>query len=556
MIQQVANENHRRLKLLAPSRNGKTELVWNEDHPLHESYEELADRLLPSGDLFRNPFYGSGLILALPDGESRVVTKGADFWPIIVDHGISVRVVRNGKNKGREIPTRTLDHMLKTELFLRNFDAVDQVTKVPLYLPDFTLTTNGYNPGGEGFRILYRGDAPLVSGSMEHIKLFLKQMDFATDADRANAVAALLTVQLRNHWPGGKPIILATGTVSHSGKDTVLDFAAGLTPSVSISYQSTDWALQREFVGAVKLVPDVGMIVAENARLSRRESLIASAYLERTATTAEPFLFSTGTGAAIRIRNGIVLAISTNYGTVSEDILNRSLPIHLAPKGDIHTRESKIGNPRLEFLPTHKEDIAAEARGMIAKWVAEGMPHDTDVRHPFSEWAKVIGGILKVNNVHGFLANYGKTRITTDPIREALGQLGASMPGAWYRLDKWVEQIGELGLTKTLIRETFRETPMSMVAWLGKLFNAQNGQTVEGIGKVEGDAEDKRLTLRLEYKRFRRDGNEAKWECQFKVIATEDLPEDAPPDDLPAPPVPPSNFHIDTSEDDYVERDD
>ena len=32
--------------------------------------------------------------------------------------------------------------------------------------------------------------------------MFLKQMDFATDADRANAVAALLTVQLRNHGLG------------------------------------------------------------------------------------------------------------------------------------------------------------------------------------------------------------------------------------------------------------------------------------------------------------------------------------------------------------------
>ena len=140
-----------------------------------------------------------------------------------------------------------------------------------------------------------------------------------------------------------------------------------------------DWALQRQFVGAVKLVPDVGMIVAENARLGRRDRIIASAYLEMTATTPEPFLFSTGTGAAIRIRNGLVLEYQHQLRNRQRRHFEPSLPIHLAPKGDIHIRhaESKIGNPRLEFLPNHKEDIAAEARGMIAKWVAAGKPPPT-----------------------------------------------------------------------------------------------------------------------------------------------------------------------------------
>ena len=242
-----------------------------------------------------------------------------------------------------------------------------------------------------------------------------------------------------------------------------------------------------------------------------------------TATTPEPFLFSTGTGAAIRIRNGLVLGISTNYGTVSEDILNRSLPIHLAPKGDIHIRhaESKIGNPRLVFLPDHKEDIAAEARGMIQKWVAAGKPPpDDDVRHPFSEWARTVGGILKVNGFKGFLQNYGTTRITNDPIREALGRLGTSMPAKWQRTADWIEQIKALGLVKTLIPKGYRETDSSAATWLGKLFRVHDQQT------VEGETEDKRLTLKLEYKRFRKGGGEAKWWCQFKGVSEEDLPED------------------------------
>ena len=76
------------------------------------------------------------------------------------------------------------------------------------------------------------------------------------------------------------------------------------------------------------------------------------------------------------IRNDIVVAISTNYGHVSEDIMNRSLPIHLDPVGDISARKSAIGNPRLEFLPKNKEKIDAEFHGMIARWVKKAKPLD------------------------------------------------------------------------------------------------------------------------------------------------------------------------------------
>jgi hypothetical protein len=525
------------------------DVIWNQDAPPADNYIPLGKRLAQGGHLFRNPLHRGGLIEALADG-GRPVTKGADLWPIIVDQRVHIQVVKKGEAKGREIPARSLDSMLKTELFLDQFHPIDQITQVPLYLPDFSLTKRGYNDREKGYRILYLGDTPRVSHSLEFTNKFLKQMDFATEADLANAVGAALTVLLRNHWPGGKPIIIASGTVSHSGKDTVLAFSAGVSPSVSISYQSTDWALQREFVGVVKLVPDVGMIVAENARLDRRDRVIASAYLERTATDPEPFLFSTGTGAAIRIRNGLVLAISTNHGTVNEDLLNRSLPIHLAPKGDVNNRRSDIGNPRLEYLPRHKEDIAAELRGMVEKWVAGGRKADNDARHPFSEWARTIGGILKTNGFKGFLQNYGKTRITSDPVREALGKLGAWHPDNWLKPSQWVEEIEDLGLSDPLIPTRFRESDKSKADGFGKLVAKYVGHT------VEGETDSKRLGLRLEKARARFEkGGQPELRYRFDTVTEENLPEDDLPEDLPSLPLPLSFVHIDTTEDEYVEVD-
>ena len=490
--------------------------IWDDDDPPADNYAALAKRLAASNDIYRSPAYGNGLILLLPGGKTKPVTRGANLAPIIVDR-VPVTVVRNGKSKGGMIPSAHLGAMLQAETFLKHFPPVDLVTTIAMYLPDFRLTSPGYNDGGEGHRILYLGDKPKVSYLLDTINAFLDVMEWESNADRTNAVGAALTVMLRNHWNGGKPIILATASKSHAGKDTTLAFAAGLAGSVSISYQGTNWALERSFVGAIKTAPDVGMVVVENARLDHRDKFIASAFVERFATDPEPLLFSTGTGQPIRRRNDLVLAISTNFGTASEDLLNRSLPICLHPKGDVANRESPIGNPKLEFLPAHREEIAAELRGMIDMWLEMGEPLDEEVRHPFGPWAKVVGGILKVNEFTDFLGNYGKRRTADDPLRHGLGLIGAAKPNDWMRPADWADVVGQLGLTKALTPDRDRENAASRTRAIGTVLSVHNQEvfTVEGDSRV--------LTLRLERSRHRQDGAEAKIYYRFVVVSEEAL---------------------------------
>jgi hypothetical protein len=114
------------------------------------------------------------------------------------------------------------------------------VAGIPPFLADFSLARPGISAGSEGQRIFHTGDSPTVSDSMDTVNKFLAVMAFATNADRTNAVA--LTVLLRNHWAGGKPIPAITATKSHAGKDTVIAFATNEAESTSISSQSTNWA--------------------------------------------------------------------------------------------------------------------------------------------------------------------------------------------------------------------------------------------------------------------------------------------------------------------------
>jgi hypothetical protein len=357
-----------------------------------------------------------------PDVHPTPILTGRQLAPVLVDR-VRVRILKEGDDSGSMVAPAHLNAMLGSEAFLQQFKAVDLVVKTPGYLPDFELVRPGYNDGGPGRRVLCVGPPARVERSPEPINAFLDVMDFAGNADRTNAVAAL-TVLLRSFWPGAKPALVVTSTKSHGGKDTVILFASGSVPSVSVSYQSSDWALERTFVGTLKHSPETGLVNVGNARLARGGKYVASAFLERFLTGPEPLLFSTGTGGPVRRANDVVLALSTNFGTVSEDLMSRALPIHLTPRGDVARRESPIGNPKLEYLPAHRERIEAELRGMVEKWKEAGRPLDTAVRHPFTEWARTVGGILLANGFADFLGNYSLRKTHDDPVRQALGLLG------------------------------------------------------------------------------------------------------------------------------------
>ena len=231
---------------VAPAK--KPRLIWDDDRPAAANYKELGALLASGNDLFCRPGYGNGLVLLIADGKHAVLTRGADLLPVIVDR-IEVEVIRNGKRKGTTIDATHLNSMLRSDSFLRSFCTADLVTSEPVYLHDFSVAERGFNDGEPGQRIVYTGRVPQIMESHEAIDSFLDVMAFESNADRTNAVAAALTVLFRNHWLGGKPIILATATKSHAGKDTVIAFATGTAKSVAISYQSTAWRLNGHSLG-------------------------------------------------------------------------------------------------------------------------------------------------------------------------------------------------------------------------------------------------------------------------------------------------------------------
>jgi hypothetical protein len=356
--------------------------------------------------------------------------------------------------------------------------------------------------------------------SLDATNAFLDAMSFATDADKTNAVALKLTVMLRNLWAGEKPVGVLNSTKSHGGKETVITFAAGSTRKVSIDYQRTDWAFRQGLIAGLKSCPDAGVVNIENARLERGEKYIASATLERMLTDPEPALHSSKASHALKFRNHLVCTISTNEGTVSEDLLNRALPIHLNPIGNVAERQSPIGNPKLEYLPRNRERIEAELRGMIETWKEHGQPLDASVRHPFTDWAQTIGGILRANGFTDFLANYSLRKTADDPLRRDLGLLGATQPDEWLRVDTWARLAVNLGVVQTVIPANDRHSDSGRERGIGVVLSAHKHET------FVVNTDDETVTLKLERARRRFEGNEPTTRYRFLCLSHEAAPED------------------------------
>ena len=197
-------------------------MIWKVERGLLWNFRRLGRRLSGPGDLYRYGSDGPGLIQVRDDGTTRRITKAGELAPLIADR-IPMRVEKDGKVVSEMPGAASLNTALRSLVFLDHFRPVDRVTRDSLYFEDFTPTAPGYHDRGEGRRILHVGPPPAISVSMETTTTFLDVMDFDTDADRTNAVAAALTVLLRDLWPGEKPIVVITATRSHAGKGTIAE---------------------------------------------------------------------------------------------------------------------------------------------------------------------------------------------------------------------------------------------------------------------------------------------------------------------------------------------
>ncbi len=457
--------------------NQKPEYCWEVQSGHDRNFRSLG-KLLATVDLelYRHP---DGGLVVVEDDNIRWITTAKELTPLLVDT-MKMAVYKDGKYKAEHPSDSILNTMLASRTFLDQFEKVDHTTTTPVVLSDCSVAAPGWNPGG----ILYLR-TPANPASLDSIPRFLDVMDFDSEASRTNAVAALLTIPFRFHFPGGKPLVLISATKSHSGKGTLTEFIKGGCPKSEILFEAIDWPMQRQLHEQLVQKPEIGVLSFDNVRTDSagRTKTIRSAFLESFITNNEVVLSSASSrNRPLRMSNSFVVMLNTNEGSLSPDLLNRSLPIRLTPTGDLQDRVARTneklgGDIKNDWLPANQRKIEAEMLGMIELWLKKGKPLNEDIRHPMGPWAKTIGGILTVNGFSDFLANYGSTRATADPIREALGILAFRSKGKALRSRRLAHLAVQEGLAKTLMPGTDHSNDAACERAIGVAVSPYVGET-------------------------------------------------------------------------------
>ena len=495
---------------------------WRIEAGLSDNLARLGTllRTLPLS-LYRHP--DGGLVLVDHGRPHRIVTA-RELAPLLIDH-IRILVTRNGKHYAERVSDATLSHMLRARCFLNQFPLVEDVVTTPVVLGDMSPSQPGFNPQGG---ILHSGEAVVVGKGTDTINTFLDVMEWKSNADRTNAVAAALTVLFRNHFAGGKPFVLVTASKSHAGKGTVTEFVRCKTAQAEILYEDKDWPMQRHLYEQILQTPEIGVITLDNVRTdsSGRAKTIRSSFLEGFVTSSDVILTAATSRRPIRTVNKFVVLLNTNEGNLSIDLLNRSLPIHLDPSGDLSDRIARArqrlgGDVKHEWLPAHENQIQAELWGMIDRWVREAKPLDMCVTHPMGPWAKAIGGILQVNGFMDFLTNYSAVRSAADPIRQAISIVAYHAQAKPMRARDLAMLVVTQGFQTTLLPGVSATNTAASERQIGVLLSAYVGECFTAV------TPHRKITYRLKKEQGRWDEKYPHFRYTFEVIGQEAVAEGA-----------------------------
>jgi putative DNA primase/helicase len=297
------------------------------------------------------------------------------------------------------------------------FPVLQRITNVPCFAPDGTLIVRpGYHEDAgifyappKGLRIPKVKDRPTDTDVKKANRLIgfelLGDFPFVGDADRAHAYALTIEHFARELIDGSTPLYDVEAPTPGSGKG--LCIAVTLLPAFGrhlrfIAEARDDDEWRKRLISALRECR--GTFIIDNARRPLDSGVIAAAL---TAPVLEERLLGTNEMVGFPIR--WVWAVTGNNPLLSMEIARRAVRIRL----DSSVEKPWLRDPAV-FRHQNLVQWAEKRRGrliwaaltLIRAWLAAGRPKPA-IRPlgSFEAWSTVMGGILEVAGIPGFLGN-------------------------------------------------------------------------------------------------------------------------------------------------------
>jgi hypothetical protein len=231
----------------------------------------------------------------------------------------------------------------------------------------------------------------------------LVDFPFVSEAERAHAIALCLLPFMRELIDGLTPLHLIEKQAVGTGAGLLAKVALfpALGNEVSAQPATGDDDEWRKRITSILLSgPTVALL--DNAEALVSPSLAA---LLTTRVWTDRVL---GVSRTIELVNDCVWVATANNLSMSTDIMRRSVRIRLDAKVDRpwqRPRDKFIHPDLLGWVTAHRPQLVWAALTIIRAWIVAGRPVGRESLGTFEEWARVMGGVLDVAGVSGFLTN-------------------------------------------------------------------------------------------------------------------------------------------------------
>jgi DNA primase len=268
----------------------------------------------------------------------------------------------------------------------------------------------------------------------------LVDFPFVRDSDRAHAIAAILLPFLRRMIDGLAPIHLIEAPTQGSGKGLLASLisivSTGLPTEGRTVPESEDEI--RKMITA-ELVTGRPIILLDN--LSEKRTL-ESAALASVVTLPWWTDRLLGESEMLHLRNNALWLMTGNNPRLSDELSRRCIRVRIDPRIDMPWLRGGFRHPLiLEWAQENRGALVHAALTLIQAWITAGQPVHRTRLGSFEKWSGVVGGVLDVAGVPGFLDNLNELYANAD----SDGQMWREFTAAWweaFREDP--KKVGEL----------------------------------------------------------------------------------------------------------------
>jgi hypothetical protein len=386
----------------------------------------------------------------------------------------------------------------------RDFSPLEQVVASPFVRADGSICqANGYDAPSKTFVRMAPGMAerllvpeePSTEDVRAAVKLLLEDwlvdFPFPTDADRAHALALMITPFIRGQVDV-VPIAVVDGNGPSAGKGLLAELFTRLvlgTPFEPTTLPEDNDEARKAITAA--FLDGSSLLIWDEAHVlegtSLAQLLTAPVWRDR----------KLGGNEMARVPNRLTFAALGNNVRVNGDVARRAYRIRIHPQMERpeDRPSSSFRHPDIKgWTDEHRAELLSAVLVLIRAWHLAGRPSGPDTFGSFEKWSRMVGGILGHAEVPGFLDGLadwrGSSNATVDAWAVHLEWLADSFKGATFKTAEVAERLARAGVDAALpTTERTMASPEATASYaqkLGMVYHHRADQTYGGLTLVRG----------------------------------------------------------------------